>query len=258
MNKLLFFTATDNGYEDFIPLYVYFASKYNKDAQFEFLVKNLTPEFQNLINEFSKTFHTEINLRKITSNNIRGVELRFLEEPKIKCEYTYIGDIDIFINEPILDFHISMMKKYSTIYSNCVRYNDKDRMSGLHMVKTKEWYENTKKVRDSYKDKIEFKHFQRSNELLLKDITFESKLSKYVEDSKDIKDFNIKRPVHGLHISLKRVPFTDKMYFPTELFKSMIINDLYKSEDWNKLKPFLSKKILDILKTCEDYCNSLN
>ena len=248
MNKLLFFTATDNGYEDFIPLYVYFASKYNKDAQFEFLIKNLTPDFQNLINEFSKTFHINVKLRKLINEHNTADKLRFLTEPEIKCEYTYIGDIDIFITEDILPFHLNELKKYGTIYDNKIRLKYHFLMSGLHFVKTKEWYEKTKNVRNKYLNKT----VPQRDEQILKNIVFESKIK--VLDN--IKENSFNRPIHGIHISLNRVPFTNKLTFPINDFKNIFINDLYKSDDWNKLKPFLSKKLLDILKKCEDYVNN--
>ena len=247
MNKLLFFTAVDNGYECFIPLYVYFANKYNENSSFEFLVRDLDEKFEKLMNEFCKVFNVNIKLRNFDSK-IQANSFRFLEEPEIKCEYTYIGDVDIFINENILPFHLEEIKKYGTIYDNKIRLNDNSKLSGLHFVKTLEWYKATKEVRNSYLNKI----IKFNNEQLLKKVAFESKIK--ILDN--VKENSFTRPIHGLHISLKRVPFTDKMTFPIDLFNSMIVNGLYLSDDYQKLKPFLSEKMLNILLTCENYCKS--
>lgn len=252
MNELLFFTAVDNGYQDFIPLYVYFANKYNPNSKFEFLVKNLTTNFQELINNFNKQFNVNILLRNFNYENIKANQLRFLEEPKTKCTYTYIGDIDIFINENILPFHINQIKEFNTIYSNCLRYPATiNRMSGLHFVKTNEYYTQTKTIRNNYMQLIIDKKINFGDEILLNNIMCE--LNTYIIKAKDITDFLLKRPIHGIHISLNRKPFNNKMEFPKKLFKQMFINDFYISEDYKLINNFLSTKLKNILKTCEDY-----
>jgi len=251
MNNLLFFSAVDNGYEDFIPLYVYFANKYNPNSKFEFLVKNLTNDFKELINNFNKQFNTDILLRNYT-NNINANRLRFLEEPITKCTYTYIGDIDIFINENILPFHINQMKEFNTIYSNCLRYpSNTNRMSGLHFVKSDEYFKQTESIRNKYIKLLIDKKITTGDEILLNNIILS--LNTCIITPKDNIDFLIKRPIHGIHISLNRKPFTSTLEFPKELFKQMFIYDFYKSDDYTLINKFLSTKLQNILKTCETY-----
>lgn len=252
MSNLLFFTAVDSGYECFIPLYVYFASKHNPDADFEFLVKDLDNQFEQLIFKFKKEFN--INNLKLRSydNNISAITYRFLEEPITKCKYTYIGDIDLFITENILKFHLNEMKKYDTIYDNKIRLENHDYLSGLHFVKTDEWYEKTKETRKKYFNKIDSTKNNTENcERILKNIVLESNI-KLLDN---VKENTFNRPAHGIHISLSRVPFTDKMFFPSSSYKKIFIDGLFKHNDYEKLKPFLNDKMIDILNKCTEYVN---
>ena len=247
-DNLLFFTAVDNGYEDFLPLYIYFANKYNENSSFEFLIKNLSNNFINLIKNFQNKFKIKNILLRNFNDNIRADSLRWLEEPLTKCNYTYIGDVDIFINENILPFHLSEMKKYNTIYDNKIRLNNNNFMSGLHFIKSDEWYKATKNVRIKY---FNFYSTNKNtyNELLLKLIINESKINIL----NNLKENTFNRPIHGLHISLNRIPFTTAMGFQTDLYKKMIINDFFKTDDWKIMQSFLSEKMINILNTCNEY-----
>ena len=255
---LLFFTAVDNGYECFIPLYMYFANKYNPNSCFEFLVKNLTNEFEILMDKFITDFNIKSLKLRTFNNKISAHKLRFLEEPITKCNYTYIGDIDIFINENILPFHINEMNKYNTIYDNKLRLGKPEFMSGLHFVKTNEYFQQTKDTRTKYYNlllKVTSKEIKNDfllhiqDECLLKLIMVESNI-KLLDN---ITDQTFNRPLHGLHISLHRKPFTNNMEFPGDLYKSMIIDNLYNSIDWSKLQQYILPKLQNILITCDNY-----
>lgn len=244
MNDLLFFSAVDNNYEKFLILYIYFANKFNKNSCFEFLVKGLSNDFAKKINEFKNEFKINNILLRAHDEEVKADRLRFLCEPCIECKYTYIGDVDIFINEPIKEFHINRMIKNNTIYDNCIRPENKLKLSGLHFVKTKEWYNLTRDIRKSFF--INSKNDLRNDEIILFDIAKKSNIKIY-----DDGIFN--RPVHGLHLSLNRVPFTNKMYFPIDLYKSMFIDDFLQSDDFLKLKQYLSEDMINILNTCTNY-----
>ena len=245
MNNLLFFSAVDNDYEKFLILYIYFANKFNKNSCFEFLIKDLNDHFAQKINEFKKEFKIDNILLRAYNENIKADRLRFLCEPIIICKYTYIGDVDIFINEPIKEFHINRMIKNNTIYDNCIRPENKLKLSGLHFVKTKEWYNLTRNIRKSIF--INSKNDLRNDEMILFDIVKKSNIK--IHDDKG--SFN--RPLHGLHLSLNRVPFTDKLSFPIDLYKSMFIDNFLQSDDFLKLKQYLSEDMINIINTCTNY-----
>jgi hypothetical protein len=165
--------------------------------------------------------------------------------PIYKCDYTYIGDIDILINENILDFHIEQMNKFQTIWDNQQRLNDLTKITGLHFIKSNEWYEKTIKSRIKYLNPKNSHYI--NDEAILKNIIWESKLNSKFDDTLR------KRPLHGLHLSLNRVPFTDKMTFPIDLYKSMFMDDFLQSDDFLKLKHYLSEDMINILNTCTNY-----
>jgi hypothetical protein len=244
--SLLFFTSALNGHKNFIILYSYFANKFNENSKFEFLVNNLNNDELKNIENFSKEFKIDISLNFITEyKEINPQLLRFLIEPNNKCDYTYIGDIDILINEKILDFHIEQMNKFQTIWDNQQRLNDLTKITGLHFIKSNEWYEKTIKSRIKY---LNPKNSHCINdEVILKNIIWESKLNSKFDDTLR------KRPLHGLHLSLNRVPFTDKMTFPIDLYKSMFIDDFLQSDDFLKLKQYLSEDMINIINTCTNY-----
>ena len=253
MKKLLFFTAVDNGYEDFLPLYIYFANKYNENSSFEFLVKNLKEDFLSLINNFSNQFGIKnVLLRNFNNEFFDANQYRFIDEPTIKCEYTYIGDVDIFIKENILPFHISKMNEHNTIYDNCIRPDQRKKLTGLHFIKTEEWYKQTKNVRHEFISLYSDKKCKINNEELLKLIADKSKV-KLFDNGKFFP-----RPLHGVHISLKRKPFTDKMEFPSKEYKEMMIDNFFKTKDYEILKPFLSNNMLNILDKCNEYVINKN
>lgn len=246
MDDLLFFTSALNDHKNFIVLYSYFAKKFNQNSKFEFLVNNEDDNFNKIIQDFSNEFNIEIKLTKIDCKKLNGQVIRFLAEPSIESDFTYIGDIDIFINEDILEFHINQMKAYETIWDNKQRSDDLTKITGLHFVKSKEWYEKTKDARKKYSNPV---NFNRTNdEMILKKIIYESGLNNPNYD-----DTLRKRPLHGCHISLNRVPFTDKMKFPCEMYKEMFIEDFFKSDDFIKMKKYLSNDLIDILNTCTNY-----
>lgn len=246
MDDLLFFTSALNDHKNFIVLYSYFAKKFNQNSKFEFLVNNEDDNFNKLIQAFSNEFNIEIKLTYANYPELNGQVIRFLIEPLVKCTYTYIGDIDIFLNENILKFHIDQMNKFETIWDNQQRRNDPTKITGLHFIKSKEWYEQTKIAREKYLNPI---YFNKTNdEVILKNIIYESNLNQSKYD-----DTLRKRPLHGCHISLNRVPFTDKMTFPCELYKEMFIDNFLKSNDYLKIKKYLSKEIFDILNTCTNH-----
>ena len=43
------------------------------------------------------------------------------------------------------------------------------------------------------------------------------------------------------------------MEFPSKEYREMMLDCFYKTNDWNKLKKFLSKNMLNILEKCNNY-----
>lgn len=118
---------------------------------------------------------------------------RFIVEPMIKREYVYIGDIDIMILENVFDKHSYIFEK-GLPYSNIVRVNSK-KLTGLHFCRYDKQYPlpNINDLIDSV----------FNDEDLLYAIMDRKGLIYPADEYR-----KIQRPVHGIHMSLNRMPFS--------------------------------------------------
>lgn len=119
-SSLLFFTAVNAKYHQFVLPFIYFAAQFNHDSAFEILFTDEIPnEIKNGVKYLKECLPiSDILLRKINTN-IVPQKLRFLETPTYNSTYTYISDIDILICESILDFHKNNL--IDNCYHNVVR-----------------------------------------------------------------------------------------------------------------------------------------
>lgn len=198
-SNLLFFTTATGIYKDFIIPYVYFAYMHNKGAAFEFLVDDPSDFFKNNLDAYQYLIDLgcEINIRKIpiiTPRPRMDNSIRFLVEPELYREYVYIGDIDILITENILDKHYHVFDK-GLAYSNIVRDGTK-RLTGLHFCKYSSQYP-LPKVDDL------ITQFPNDEELLY--AIMERKRLIFSDD--EYKNFIRIRPIHGIHMSVNRMPY---------------------------------------------------
>lgn len=147
--KLCFAPFVFGKYSRYIPLYIYSILKSYPD----YFVKVFFRDFLSI-----KEKECLDLLRKQLSLNFEVVEnfysnvktehpklLRWLikEEYFLDFENIYFGDIDFLIvkeSSSILKSHLKHCKKINLPYSNVIRRGSK-RMSGLHFIKRKEYYE---------------------------------------------------------------------------------------------------------------------
>lgn len=246
-NSVLFFTSVDRNYEKFIFPYIYFARKFNSFSKFEIVVDYDDEKLSEKAKNFSKILDCEILIRKPKIKNVDIHKIRFLEEPETKCEYTYCGDVDLLILENVVPFHVSQMKNYGTIFDNVIRYNNETHLSGLHFVKTKEYYEKTRNHRKTeIKGSDEFNLFQICKRSGLK---FKPKTINLV-------DFKINRPEHGFHISQNRKPF--KFYSADSIDLSIddlvVLNSVLKEREYKTIsKKFFDKRFVEALNLAIEY-----
>jgi hypothetical protein len=201
MSNVLFFTLATKFYRNFIPLYIYFAARSNSDASFEIL----TDSYQDAISKHGKSiswlesyFNITVRIRILDSESQKPAmdnSYRFIVEPIEASEYVYIGDIDILILEDVYQSH-SKVFDAGLPYSNVIRKGSK-RLTGLHFVRRSAYYP-LPCVDD-----------------LVATITNDEALLYAICDRKGILYDNslyyaIKkgRPVHGIHMSLNRLPFS--------------------------------------------------
>ena len=166
MVKLNIFTIADKGYWKYIPTLALSALMYNEDCHCEIMVKGydewvssnqrgmdvLQQRYPNLtirpVNEFWYD-----RFKGTTSNWVR-----FVEEPKVKADYTYVCDVDFIFCKGILEDHLPIFAEMGLCYSNIIREGT-DKLTGCYMVKTKEWYDNMRDVIKAFAVRPEYYYY---------------------------------------------------------------------------------------------------
>lgn len=230
--------ACDAKYAEFIIPFVYFSSLFNKGAAYEFLLsEKISNDLSERIKKLAGYLHSEIILRPTAADPMRA---RFVESPLRYYDYVYIGDIDIFILEDIVPFHLAQIKKSSMVYDNVARPNS-DKMSGLQFCLYK-YFELTKNVRN---DKALFKRYQHNETLLF--YMLQKAGLKIIQPRNSI-DFVNARPIHGIHVSLNRASFrSDTMNFDCEKRFAVAFLEIIDRDEFKKVvKPLFSPWLNDI------------
>ena len=145
-----FSSATKEKYEDLLPLYAFAALSSNDDAVVEIVVTNATTfinrkhDILTWLSKFSSQRSGMICVRNydnsepIKAQRQKAVDntFRYLEVPHVVTNYTYIGDVDLFITESVLDpKRFKQMDFFKIPYSNIIRPNS-TRLTGLMLVDT--------------------------------------------------------------------------------------------------------------------------
>jgi len=184
-------------YQSFLIPFAFFSLINNENSHVEIIVQD--------VKIFTKLFSDEIEqLKKINSNFlIRKSSFkknkhipntyRFFEIPSIEAEYTYIADVDImFLESDIVNKYKSFWPS-GVPYNNILRYKDSVRLTGVHMIKTKEYF---------IKDFINFQKKRYENDSNEND---EVVLGQMCQKVFGLPDFSHRiRPIYGIHFSPNR------------------------------------------------------
>lgn len=206
MKKFLFYTACNEAYEHFIPLYIYFTLTNNRNSAVEIGVLNkerYIKENKLLLNELHALFGDDFFISEANNPKPKFLPnaIRFINQPKTRAEYVYIGDIDILILEKdICEMHLKQMEKSSQPFSNKRRLNSKEnRLTGLHFC--------------SYDIMYPLPEIDPEWRLLNDEVMLWK-----IMDNKGymVSDSYQFRPVHGIHISPSRHPVGELGWGVTE------------------------------------------
>lgn len=250
-NELLVYTCCDSKYYMFIPLFCLSHLIYNENADIEIGVcatklSDNTEKALNIIREaypnnkiiidYSAFKNKVFCGRKIINNTAR-----FLIEPQIKNEYTYITDIDIICCEAIMPMHIQDMIVNHSDYSNMVRKNT-NRMTGLHFTKTSVYYP----LPD-----ISDINIGNNDEMVLYDI---------VSRRNNIDLLRNFRPVHGIHMSLNRPTVEGNSRIPGWGAEKWVggMEKIMQNEVFNRINNYLDDKMLDMIIKLKDFYANQN
>lgn len=197
--SLLFYSCANRCYEDFVPLYAYFALRSTPGAIAEFGLENSaifrrenSKNLEFLNNRFGKN---RVNLFDVdwsdsANQPILPNSVRFINQPHSRARYVYVGDIDIVIlDENLFMSHLRFMERRRLRYSNSVR-PDTLRMSGLHFSEFDALY--------PLPDISDLEWRTMNDECLLYEIV--RRRGHIIQDAEWF------RPVHGIHISPNRTP----------------------------------------------------
>lgn len=210
--EVLFFTCATGFYENFVTPYVFFAELHNPGSRYEFVIGD-TKHFQT---QNSATLHwlkenlgIEILLRERSSIALRprmDHSLRFIAEPIEKAQYVYIGDVDVMLLENIMTWHRPVFDA-GLPYSNVVRTNSR-KLTGLHLANYAKHY-----PLGAIDDLV--LGIENDEELLYaiverKGLLYDGNMHSKVLAERTIADQGYVpfRPVHGIHMSLNRLPIS--------------------------------------------------
>jgi len=182
----------------------------------------------------------------------------------LNYEYVYIGDIDIFILQESPDLLAQHLIHCDTIgldYSNVIRKSGSPRITGLHFVKRKPYYDKMLPVIHKYTELMEnnLLNYEGSCEFMLYDMVNEAglglcprALGKVVADPTN-PSF---RPEHGVHLAVFRDFILKKKKLNTENFANKMKNLVNVIDDpiFKKIESnFESKMLKRIFKRIHKY-----
>ena len=210
-----FSSAVGQNYEDLLPLYTYFALSTHRQvgrAVSELVVPNRKMFIARHIlaldwlqEEFSYKGAGSICVREYKEDHIKRTNTtntwRYLEVPTLRAKYTYIGDVDLFLTESVLDpKRFEQMKEFKIPYSNIVRdYSAKyPRLTGLMLLETEGFYT------DALLKAQATIPAGGNDEAFLYKIVVEAGIG--IPPSNSTSPLLKYRPGHGVHLSMNRGP----------------------------------------------------
>lgn len=233
------FTSADRGYHPFVLPYIASVLTHNANTVVELIVEDaegFKTENQEALSILNDAFDSSaFILRDGDFQKVGSHAIRFVEEPSLKPDYVYIGDIDVLVLENISSLHLKQMAKTGLPYSNFYRKDAPRRLTGLHFTEYSAHYPLPV---------VPVPTGPGWDELLL---------TRQVESrghSLD-KSEGCARPLHGLHLSLRRAPF-GPVSWAVDVSHVAPYKKLAKSELWRLLLPLLHpnyKRVLFLLET---------
>lgn len=153
MRSLCFTTYVHGWYQDFIPIYIFsilhqFPNYFVKIFTHEKLTVNNSAAL-DLVKSFNSSFKIVERYQGVDCTNIKHLPaVRYLL-PKSEFsgfDYVYFGDVDFIVTNEHNDDFVTYYKKqcdYTNLpFSNAITHdNNKHRMTGLHFIETKPYYE---------------------------------------------------------------------------------------------------------------------
>lgn len=194
--ETLFYSHADEGYGHFVLPFIYFALVTNHNYSAEVWVDD-KDRYAEGVDKLNHMFGERAKLNFLYHG--RPDNNRFLFQPETTKKYTYISDVDIITLDPeVSQYHRRLMGL--RCYSNSIRprvAGEPRRMSGVHFVESYRWYSFTKAARLRAYEGL-------SDEQILARIIFDT----FPNDEKYLDAQGWNRPIHGIHMSPAREPYS--------------------------------------------------
>lgn len=226
---LTFLTTCNRDYHKFVDPFIHFCKLSNPGCKIEIWAEN--PDILKHIKDADVRIH-QLPL------TYHVATYRYIAEPTFATKYTYITDIDIMHTEVVQPFHIKHMQDTGLPFSN-IRRNKKgqtERLSGLHFVDTKIWYNATATIRPTIEPKGQDEHMLFT---IAKSVFDINKVSKGLSN----------RPIHGIHCSVgrnAREPYSSKGWELTSQKLAVLVDEVNKVGMFNKFfEDRVCRKVID-------------
>jgi hypothetical protein len=245
------FTCCNNIYNDFIPLFI-LSNIYHNDDVFVEVGSDKYKEVltENSIKILDELYPNRFKIRSCDFGNyqVNGKKystspntVRFIETPEVKTNYVYITDIDIIcLTKDFSKQHINHMEKFNQPYSNKLRVN-KLSLTGLHFTPWGNYYPHPN-----------FIELLEMEETLL---AYDEKFLYGLVNMKYPNSFinHNFRPVHGIHASLNRDPYSKITHWGINKNNLMKWFSFRQSDEFLKLEPTLNDRMKNIINIIDNY-----
>lgn len=222
METICFSSFVFGAYQKYIPYYIYAIHRTYPNAYVKVIYEGVVDRNVRaaLTDLKENNAHFEVlelpvdSFREYAHYPIRGGGkklVRWLLNPELFTPYTYayFGDVDILIfpeQEALMEFHKRQMAELKLPFSNKVRLDEGgapvQRLTGLHFVKTKEYFDGIGGVISKIKGDEVFREQYLAD--VGRDENFLYKINKETFDFDDRVLSKAKRPWHGLHLGITR------------------------------------------------------
>lgn len=241
--KTLFFTSANRPYECFIAPYAASVLHHNPDAIIEFAVEDadrVKAEHAKSLAILRAHFPDRITIRSADFTRSKPNTVRFITEPLTRCEYTYIGDIDVLVLDHITPMHLGNMDKLGLPYSNVLRTNG-HALTGLHFTRTDAYYPIKLPVGVDLRGDDEDLLYKIVSPMGLPPMSWGY------------------RPVHGIHLSMNRRPVGKPGEPDWQLTEPLVqrFQKLRSTALWQELAPLFLPKFAMLLLLLQVACDSL-
>lgn len=175
MKDLCIVAVVDDGYQEYVPLYLYFLSRaYPRYEARIYFRGRFHPQVSDALDSLRDTARFEIlpipyDFDESNPQAIKSVRWVLYDDAFLDFEYVYIGDIDMFVvpeETPLHEVHAAHCREIARPYSNRVRGRQR-KLTGLHFVQTREYFDALRPTMDRYREAALRGALQISNEELL-------------------------------------------------------------------------------------------